>query len=471
MLTLWCLVEPLWNPCGTLNLVQQWWNPGRTLAEPLWNLLKPPRTALQPSQNLVEHWWNTGGTLVEKSCGTVAQTTPDHLTALAEPGGTLVEPWWNCGGTLVEPCLKPPRTTPQPLQNLVEPWWNPCGTLPQTTRATPLPSELWWTLVELYLKPPRTWWNVGGTFVEPYLWNPVCNPRLVEPYTLRNLVEPWWNLASNHPGPPRIWWNLGGTVVEPWWNPGGTLVESCLKPPRTTLAEPGGTLVELSWNLTSNHPRPSRSPCRTWWNPVWNPRLVEPYIKPPQTTSQNLVKPHGSTKVLQGQRGGPGWFEARFHQASTRVPPGFHQRTLVQRNLTLNHPAALAGCGGTLCGTLVLWNLTSWWNPGGTGGTLEPCLKPYWTTRCPRRTWWNPGGTVVEPCLEPPCTTPQPLQNLVEPWWNPGGTLMKHCPAALEECGGTLVEPWWNPGGTLVEPWWNLASNHPGPPRSPRRTW
>ena len=39
--------------------------------------------------------------------------------------------WWNPGGTrgtLVEPYLKPPRTTPQPLQ-MVEPWWNHGGTL------------------------------------------------------------------------------------------------------------------------------------------------------------------------------------------------------------------------------------------------------------------------------------------------------------------------------------------------------
>ena len=37
------------------------------------------------------------------------------------------------------------------------------------------------------------------------------------------------------------------------------------------------------------------------------------------------------------------------------------------------------------------------------------------------------------------------------------------------EPGGTLVE-------NLVEPWWkepscNLTSNHPGPPRSPRKWW
>ena len=137
--------QTLRNPGGTSwNLVkppQPSQNPGGTFVEPY---PKPPhpvvwwiliRTTPQPLQNLVEPWWNLRGTL--------AQTTPDHPAALAEPGGTLVEPswnltsthplvepggtlpqttpdhrrtWWNPGGTLVvEPCLKPPRTTPQPL--------------------------------------------------------------------------------------------------------------------------------------------------------------------------------------------------------------------------------------------------------------------------------------------------------------------------------------------------------------------
>ena len=74
--------------------------------------LKPPRTTPQPSQNLVEPWWNPRGTL--------PQTTPDHpaLAALVEPwwnpGGTLVEPWWNPGGTLVEPWWNPGGTLVEP---------------------------------------------------------------------------------------------------------------------------------------------------------------------------------------------------------------------------------------------------------------------------------------------------------------------------------------------------------------------
>ena len=281
--------------------------------------------------------------------------------------------------------------------------------------------------------------------------------------TLRGTLVSW-NLTSNLAEPGGIWWNVGGTraggtlvepwwnLAEPWWNPGRTLVEPCLKPPRTT-PQPSqnlGTLVELSWNLTSNHPRPSRSPCRTWWNPVWNPRLVEPYIKPPRNTSQNLVEPPQTT---------------RDHPAALAEPGG----TLVELswNLTSNHPrlsqnpCVEPSSRGTLHQTTTSQNGTlvePWWNPGGT--LVEP--------------WWNPGGTLVEPCLKPPQITPLPSQNLVEPWWNPGGTLPQTTPdhpAALAEPGGTLVEPWWNLGGTLVEPSWNLTSNHPGPPRSPRRTW
>ena len=190
-------------------------------------------------------------------------------------------------------------------------------------------------------------------------------------------------------------------------------------------------------------PQGRPGPRRTLWNPE---TLLEPYLKPPPPRS-------------------PRW------------------------NLTLDHPAALAECGGTLGtflkpralkqidGTVV----EPWWNPGKTlvepGGTS---VEPGGTLVEP---WCNPGGTVVEPYLKPPRTTPQPrrtLRNpgdgtLVEPWWNSRGTLPQTTPdhpAALADWwnpGGTLVEPWWNPGGTLVEPSWNLTS---GPPRtSPEPIW
>ena len=132
------------------------------------------------------------------------QTTP----ALEEIAGTLVEPSWNLtsnqpgppcspGGTLVEPCLKPPRS--------LEPWRNPR---------------------ETFLKPALE--EIGGT-----------------------LVEPLWNLTSDHPRTPRpcrTWWNLGGTLVEPWSNPGGTLVEPWWNP----WWNPGGTLAQ-------GRPEPPRS--------------------------------------------------------------------------------------------------------------------------------------------------------------------------------------------------------------------
>ena len=50
-------------------------------------------------------------------------------------------------------------------------------------------------------------------------------------------MEPSWNLTSNHPGPPRspcrTWWNSGGTLVEPWWNPRGTLPQRRPGPPQS----------------------------------------------------------------------------------------------------------------------------------------------------------------------------------------------------------------------------------------------
>ena len=98
--------------------------------------------------------------------------------------------------------------------------------------------------------------------------------------------------------------------------------------------------------------------------------------------------------------------------------------------------------------------------------------------------------------MEPDLKPPRSPTALAEAWWNPRGTLPQTIPDhAHAEPGGTLVEPLWNltqplqnrgtlpqttpdhpealaePGGTLVECSWNLASNHPRPPRSPRRTW
>ena len=114
-----------------------------TLVEPSCNLtsnhpggtLVKPSSNPQPSKKLVEPWWNPRGTL--------PQTNADH-PALAEPGGTLVEPWWNPGGTLVEPWWNPGGS-------LVELWWNPGGTLverwwnPGGTLVEPL-VEPWWNL-------------------------------------------------------------------------------------------------------------------------------------------------------------------------------------------------------------------------------------------------------------------------------------------------------------------------------------
>ena len=209
------LVKPSCNLA--LGLVAPWW------VEPD---LKPPRTPIaEPGGTLVELSWN------------LTSNHLDHSAALAESGGTLVEPlwnlasnyprpprsprrtWWNPGGTLMKHYPKPPPNHPVALQNLVEAWRNLTsnhpgpptlaepGTLPQTTPDHPLQNlvERWWICCRPCRSPCRTWWNPGGT-----------------------LVEPLWNLSSNHPAPPRS--------------------------PRRTLPQ---TLVEPSSNLASNHPLPS----------------------------------------------------------------------------------------------------------------------------------------------------------------------------------------------------------------------
>ena len=200
-------------------------------------------------------------------------------------------------------------------------------------------------------------WNLlepCGTLVEP-LWNPRG--------TLWNPLKPY--LAPDHPtplteprpprSPRRTWWNSGGTLV-------GTLPQTTPDHP-AALAEPGGTLVEPSRNLTSNHPRPSRSPCRTWncrgtlvsWN------LTSNHPGPPRSPRRTWWNPGG-----------------------TLVEP------------CLKPPAALVEPGGTLVEPS--WNLTSD-HPG--------------PPRSPRRTWWNSGGTLVEPSWNltsgTPRTTPDPI--------------------------------------------------------------
>ena len=149
-----------------------------------------------------------------------------------------MEPWWR---TLVEPYLKQPRTTPQPLQK-VEPWRNYLKP-PSQNLVKP-----WWNLVELSC-------NLALNVVQAWLVEPLSNPRppqaTPEPGPPRrtrwNLVKPLWNLTSNHPGPCRH-------LVEPWWT----------GPP------PGGRV-----QTTPDHPAAFVEPCGT----VVEPYLVEPYLR------------------------------------------------------------------------------------------------------------------------------------------------------------------------------------------------
>ena len=124
---------------------------------------------------------NPGGTLVEPSHGTLVEPCPEHdgLVDLVATGGTLVEPY-----------LKPPRTTLQPSQNLVK---------------------------------PRQ--NSGGNLVEPS-WN---LPQIRPPQPSKNLLEPWWNPRGTLPQttPPDHPWNLTSNHPDhpAAWGPGGSLAE------------------------------------------------------------------------------------------------------------------------------------------------------------------------------------------------------------------------------------------------------
>ena len=221
------------------------------------------------------------------------------MELLWNPCGTvwnLVKPYLKA---LMEPNLAEPCSTPQPLQNLVKIWWNPGG----------IRVELGWnpggTLVEPYLKPPRTtpqlsqnlvelWWNPRGTLPQTTPDHPAA---LAEPGG--TLVEPSWNLTSNGPprSPCRTWWNPGGTLVEPWCNPRGTLPQTTLDhpTPRRTWWNSGGTLVEPSWNLTSNRPGPPRSPGGTLGGtlvePWWNPRGTLPQGRPGPPRTLSGLRP------------------------------------------------------------------------------------------------------------------------------------------------------------------------------------
>ena len=206
------------------------------------------------------------------------------------------------------------------LRSLVEPLWDACGILavffvkPQGPGPSHSPRRTSWkpeTLVEPYLKPPRTtrwnpagsttgtlvetWWNAGGTLVEPGRW-------ILPPAALAEaggaLVEPWWNLVELLPQ-PRTTPQPSQNLVEPWWNRAGTLVETYLQPPGPprspggTLVKPGGTLVQPYLNhgtlvepwwsprrtLPQTTPDHHPSPRRILWN-WWNPHriLVEPHL-------------------------------------------------------------------------------------------------------------------------------------------------------------------------------------------------
>ena len=289
-----------------------------------------------------------------------------------------------------------------------------------------------------------------------------------------------------------------------------SFVEPCETSGPTALAESCGTL-KPSYNLTSNHRGPPRSPCRTSWDPVrtvldwnltlhnlvefwWNSHGTLPQTSPDRwwNSGETLVEPSWNLRrtTPHPRRNGlhDGLVEPWRKPGGTLVEPNLKPpRTTLQPLQNLVKPWQNSGAN------LVepSWNLPQtrppqpskkllepWWNPRGTlpatylqttqttpqrGTLVEPwrdlretflkpgtLVEPSWEHPALAEPWWNPGGTLVEPYLKPPQNTP-PLQNLVEPSWNPRG----NHPRTPRPC-----RTWWNPGGTLVEPYLK--------PRTPR---
>ena len=157
--------------------------PGGTLAKPLWN---PRGTYLNPQTTPQPYLTSTTRTTPPEKLSLTPQPLWNPGGNLVEPGGTLVEPYLSRTdhpAALAEPLVEPDLNHPGPPRRT---WWNSGGTL--------TPNH-----------PARTWQNpdggtlVGGTLVEPYLKPPRTTPdhpaltepggALVEPYL--NLVEPW----------------------------------------------------------------------------------------------------------------------------------------------------------------------------------------------------------------------------------------------------------------------------------------
>ena len=136
---------------------------------------------------------------------------------------------------------------------------------------------------------------------------------------------------------------VGGTLVENscsrWWNPGGTLVESSWNLPQTTPGpaaleeigghlkepcwKPGATLVEPSWNLpqtTPDHPAAleeiggtQTALAQTFWNasatlvePWWNSRGTLPQGRPGPPRSLSGLRPQSFQLLGEKKKKTPG---------------------------------------------------------------------------------------------------------------------------------------------------------------------
>ena len=214
----------------------------------------------------------------------------------------LVEHW-----SLVEPAWKACRALWNPVkpQGPLKPSYNLTSNHPRGTLLEPCWNG---TL------PCNTWWNSGGILMEHYL-KPARTAGGI-------LVKPWWNPRGTFPEPRRTLEEIGGTLVEPLSGArraggtlvqtGGTLVEPYLKPPQTT--PPLQNLVEPWWN-------PGGTMVEPWWNPGGT--LVEPLVEPwwnlssgsPRTTPEPIW---AETPKLSAV--GEKW-KHWLHQLSNLPPP------------------------------------------------------------------------------------------------------------------------------------------------------
>ena len=160
--------------------------------------------------------------------------------------------------------------TPQASQNLVEPWWNPGGTLVEPSpQGRP--------------EPPR---SLSG--LRPQSFQLLGNNIKLSSGDIPNSMRCSFSVLTPRK-PRRTWWNPGGTLVEPSWRPRGTLPQGRPEPPRSLSGlrpqsfQLLGDNIKISSGDIPNSMRCScsvlalpRKPRRTSWNLASGPPRTTP---------------------------------------------------------------------------------------------------------------------------------------------------------------------------------------------------